>query len=87
MTPMVSMPLDCVRMLLDGALRPCDRCNDHVATHIENYGWSTGICEECLGGCDDDEIDGVRLMERIDAAREFNAAMDAARETVRDDHG
>jgi hypothetical protein len=76
---MVSMPLDLIRMLLDGALQPCKFCCDNVITHENSDVVGGAICESCLSDCDDDEIEEMMPIEHIDAAREFNAAMAAAR--------
>ena len=83
--PMVSMPLDCVRMLLEGTLRPCEHCGDHAGTHINTHGWWRDICEECLSDCADDERESSLRVHHIDAARAFNAAMDAASFVVAQD--
>lgn len=75
---MVEVPLDIIELLFERELYPCEYCELRIATYAGRWGCGAR-CDECMS--DTCEKDGeLHQVPHIDDAREFNAALQAARE-------
>jgi hypothetical protein len=76
---MVELPLELIESLFKRDLHVCEYCEQMIATHACVSGLCV-TCDKCLYDAGDDELGHVSQVSHIDAAREFNAALQAARE-------